>query len=350
MAAETLASISGALAQTFAPQITRLWNRQAILAKTLRSLPGVGQGGGQNVAWDVEYSGATAASFAEGSDVAAGEFATDPVTKAVLGWGQYRSAFQLSNLEINAAAGNIANATALEDIVGERFLGSVTKLISKINVDCFSGTGGTSSAPTIVGLDSALDSTGTYAGISKSAVTEWAGNVSSNGGTARALTLPILAGAEQLAFVASGMEPNLLVTTPGVHTKYESLFTDIVRIPNGGGGPIPSFQGSTKNLYWRGNPVMRDRNATAGSLYMVNMDEVELVYLPFPGASPDGVSIMNRGLPSSNGEEMESTPLMARCYPLGRTGSGVKFVVEIYIQLKVRRPNAHALVKDLIEA
>jgi len=349
MAAETLASISGALAQTFAPQITRLWNRQAILAKTLRSIPGVGQGGGQNVAWDVEYSGATAASFAEGSDVASSEFSTDPVTKAVLSWGQYRSAFQLSNLEINAAAGNIANATALEDIVGERFLGSVTKLISKINLDCFSGTGGSNAAPTIVGLDTALDSSGLYAGINKASITEWAGNKSSNGGTGRALTLPILAGGEQLAFTGSGMEPNLLVTTPGIHTKYESLFNDIVRIPSDGGGPIPSFQGSTKNLYWRGNPVMRDRNATAGTLYMVNTDEVELVYLPFPGASPDGVSALNRDLPSSNGLDEERTPLMARCYPLGRTGSGVKFVVEIYIQLKVRRPNAHVIISDLIE-
>lgn len=350
MAAETLSNIAGALALTMAPQITRLWNRQAILAKSLTAVPGGGQGGGQAVSWDVEYSGASAASFAEGSDVASGEFATDPVMKATLPWGQYRSAFALSNLEIIAAANNVANATALEDMVGERFLGSVTKLISKINVDLFSGTGTSGGNPTIIGLDSALAVSGSYAGINKASVTEWAGNVSENSGTGRALSLPILAGAEQLAFVASGMEPDVLVTTAGIHSKYEGLFDSIRRIADDGRGPIQSYQGSTKNLYWRGNPVVRDRSATSGSLYMVNTSEVELVYLPWPGSSPDGVTEMARGLPSSNGRDEDPTPLMARCYPLGRTGSGVKFVVEIYLQLKVKRPNAHVLIKDLLEA
>lgn len=350
MAAETLSSISGALAQTFAPQITRLWNRQAILARSLRAVPGAGQGGGQNIAWDVEYSGASADAFAEGSDVSSGEFATDPVTKAQLPWGQYRSAFQLSNLEILAAANNISNATALEDIVGERFLGSITKLISKINLDLFSGTGTSNGAPSIIGLDAALASTGSYAGINKASVTEWAGNVSSNAGTGRALSLSLLAGGEQLAFVNSGMEPSVLFTTAAIHSKYEGLFSDALRVVSDGRGPVPSYQGSTNNLYWRGKPVVRDRNATAGSLYMINPDEVELVYMPWPGSMPDGVASMARNLESSNGLEGESTPLMARCIPLGRTGSGVKFVCEIYIQLKVKRPGAHVLIKDLLEA
>lgn len=350
MAAETLSSISGALAQTFAPQISRLWNRQAILARTLRAVAGGGQGGGQNIAWDVEYSGATADAFVEGSDVASGEFSTDPVTKAILPWGQYRSAFQLSNLEIIAAANNIASATALEDMVGERFMGAITKLISKINVDLFSGTGTSNGAPSIIGLDAALSTGGSYAGINKATVTEWAGNLSSNAGTGRALSLSLLAGGEQLAFISSGMEPSVLFTTAAIHTKYEGLFTDIVRVVNDGRGPVQSFQGSTNNLYWRGKPVVRDRNATAGCVYMINPDEVELVYLPWPGSSPDGVQTMSKSLESSNGEQGEQTPLMARCYPLGRTGSGVKFVVEIYLQLKVRRPNAHVLIKDLLEA
>lgn len=348
--AETLANISGALAQTFAPQITRLWNRQAILAKIIPAKPGAGQGGGQNIAWDVEYSGASADAFVEGSDVASGEFATDPVTRAILPWGQYRSAFQLSNLEIIAAANNIANATALEDMVGERFLGSVTKLISKINLDIFSGTGTSNGAPSIIGLDTALATTGSYAGINKVSVTEWAGNVASNSGVGRALSLPVLAVAEQLAFLASGMEPSVLVTTAAIHSKYEGLFDSIRRVTDDGRGPIPSYQGSTKNLYWRGNPIVRDRSATSGCLYMVNPDEAELVYLPWPGSSPDGINEMAKGLPSSNGRDEDPTPLMARCYPLGRTGSGVKFVVEIYVQLKVTRPNAHVLVKDLLEA
>src|SRR6478609_8160594 len=121
MAAENLAGISGALAQTMAPQLTRNWNRRAVFLQGVTVKSGAGQGGGQNVAWDVQFStsGAAATNFTEGADVTT--FSQDPVTKAVLNWGQCSSAFSLSNLEINAAAANVSNATALEDIVGERF-------------------------------------------------------------------------------------------------------------------------------------------------------------------------------------------------------------------------------------
>jgi len=350
MAAETLANLAPALAQTFAPQIVRLWNRSAIMAKSIRVVPGGGQGAGQNIAWDVEYSGATANSFAEGSDVASSEFNFDPVTKAVLPWGAYRSAFQISSLEIAAAAQNIGNATALEDIVGERFLGSVTKLIQKINVDLFAGTGlDASNNPTIVGLETALASSGSYAGINKGSVTEWAGNLAANGGTARALTLDVLAQSEQLAFVASGKEPDLLFCTPSIHTKYEGLFNNIVRVVEDGRGPIPSYQGSSKNLYWRGNPVVRDRNAVAGSLYMLHSPGLALRYLPFPGTSPDATMLERKALLSSNGDEFEQTPLMAHCTALGKQGSSYRFMVEMFVQLQVNRPNEHVLVHDITE-
>lgn len=350
MAAEVLSNISTALATTFAPQIERIWNRQAVFAQNVPLKPGGGQGGGKQVAWDVEYSGATAQSFAEGSAVANGELTTDPVTVATLPWGQYRSAFQLSNLEINAAASNVANATALEDMVGERFLGAITKLISVINADLFTGTGTDGSGnPNIIGLNSALAATGSYATINKGTVTEWAGNVSANGGIARSLSMNLLAASEQLAFVSSGMEPDMLLSTAGVHTKYEGLFEATRRTVDSGQGPIPAYQGSTGRLYWRGKPVLRDRNATTGYLYMLNMSELELVYLPWAGM-PDGIMNMTRGLESSNGRDASPTPIMARCYPLGRVGSGVAFVVEIYLQLKVRRPNAHVMIQDINES
>ena len=66
MAAEVLSGISGALAQTFAPELIRNWNRQAVLAKNLRVISAGGQGAGQNVAWDVEFSGAGAARISGG--------------------------------------------------------------------------------------------------------------------------------------------------------------------------------------------------------------------------------------------------------------------------------------------
>src|SRR5438552_11366238 len=129
MAAEVLSNLSGALAQTFASDITRVWNRDAFFLKTLQWKGAGGQGAGLNVAWDVEVSGATAAAMAEGSDVGGGEYDFDPVLPATLPWGMYRAAFSLTNHEINVAAANIGNATALGDIVGERFLGKMARLV-----------------------------------------------------------------------------------------------------------------------------------------------------------------------------------------------------------------------------
>jgi len=213
----------------------------------------------------------------------------------------------------------------------------------------FSGTGSRGGNPSIIGLDVALASSGSYAGINKGSVTEWAGNTLSNGGTARALSLDLLAGAEAATFLRSGMEPKLLVTTAQIHRKYEGLFHSTVRTVNDGSRPVQSFQGSARGLDWRGDPIVRDRSATSGSFYMLNEDEVELVYLPQGNALADGVASVTRSLPSSNGKEEEPTPIMARCYPLARLGSAQRFAVECYVQLKVKRPNAHAVIKDITE-
>lgn len=351
MSAEILSGISGALAQTFAPELSRQWNRRAVFAQNLKIVPGYGAGGGQNVAWDVEFSstGAVGASFAEGSDVGSTEFHQDPVTKAVLAWGQYRSAFQLSNLEVNAASANISNATALEDIVGERFLGSVAAITDQIETDLFSGTGTDGSGnPNIFGMDTAISLTGSYGGVNTATFSEWKGNVSSNGGVAQALTMNQLAVLEQSIYTASGMEPDFIVTTPAVHTKYEGLFESARRTINDGQAAVPAYQGSAGRLYWRGKPVIRSRRCTAQELFMVNSDQLELVVLPW-GNVPDGVMTVTRNAISSDGKAQDTIAIPFKVYPLARTGSAIKFVVEVYCQLKVKRPNAQGLLKDILE-
>ncbi len=351
MAVETLSAVAGAFAQTMAPQITRIWNREARLLQEITIKTSGGQGSGIAISWDVEGDGAAAASFAEGADIGPAEPKQDPLNKAQLGWGQYRSAFHLSNLEINAAAANVGNANALEDLVGERFIGSVTKIISTINADCFSGTGTDRAGnPTIVGLDTALAGSGAYANLDPATggYSGWTATVSGNGGAARGLTLDLLATTEQGVFTASGVEPALLVSSAGVHTKYEGLFTAAQRYVSDGQGPIPAYHGSTGRLFWRGKPLVRDRNNTPGVLYMLDPEDLELHILPWAAAS-DGVKVIQRAGVSSNGDRSESLSIPVHCYPLARVGSAVRFMVEIYCQLKVKRRNAHARILDISE-
>lgn len=350
MAAEVLSNLSGALAQTFSADIARVWNRDALFLKTVNWKSGGGQGSGINVAWDVEVSGATAAAMAEGSDVAAGEFDYDPVLPATLPWGMYRAAFSLTNHEINVASQNLGNATALGDIVGERFIGKMAKLVDVMEGDVFTGTGTAgNSNPNIIGFDVACAATGTYANISKGTYAEWAGNVLANGGVARPLTMDLLAKAEQAMFIASGRSPEALVVSPGVYTKYEGLFESQARVVNGTDSPMKNFYGSfTDGLYWRGRPVVRARKAPSGTCRLVTFSEIEGRYMPW-AAVPYGTAVADRPLESSHGDDSSPIGLACHVYQVAKTGSSAKFAMEITLQLKVTRPNQHAIVTDISE-
>lgn len=345
MAAELLTNVAAAFSTTFAADLSRIWNRTAHLLPMLRVTNGYGRGGGISVNWDVEPStgGASAATFTDGA--AFTDYEQDPLTTSTLAWGKYRSGFSLSDLEIAAAAANIGNADALGDIVGERLLGSMAAITDALEGDAFAGT----SAPNIIGLDTAIVSSSSYGGISSGTYPEWAGNVSSNGGTGRALTMNVLALADNQIFTASGMQPDFLITSPGVHAKYEGLFQSAFRVVSDNSQPIQSFQGSSDRLFWRGKTVIRARRATSGTLYMLNSDHVELVVLPQNQVPGSGIITVNRDGLNSNGQAMNTIGIPFTVKPLASTGSMYNFMVSVYAQLKVKRPNAHARITDLLE-
>jgi hypothetical protein len=349
MAEETLASASNALAQTYAEKITRTWNRTGELARNLSVVAGGGIGGGKNVAWQVEMDGASAVDFAEGSDVTSGEFDFDPFQDAILPWGQYRASFEISNLMINALGNSVGNAGALDDLWGERVFGKAAKLLDRINSDLYVGTGtGTQGNPCIIGLQTALAATGTYAGLSKSTYPEWAGNVGANGGIPRQLTMNVLSTTENIGFIAHNAQINAWFTSAGLRTKYEMLFEQIKRVVSDGGA-IQAYNGGAKDYFWRGNPILRDRQNPIGNMFGLDMTQIELRVLPWVPVT-DGVPVGVRDIPSSNGTDVKGTGIPVHIYPLGRTGSGVKFVLEIYAQLKVTLPEAHIVVTDVSES
>ncbi|MCL2450474.1 MAG: phage major capsid protein [Polyangiaceae bacterium] len=347
MAAENLGGISSALATTFSTRLRRVWNRVAVTAATLQMESAVGQGGGKQIGWDVEFSGATANNLAEGSDIQASEFNVDPIVPAILPFGMYRSAFQLSNLEIKAASANVANAAELGRIVMERLDGSLTKMASRANADFWTGTGVDASGnPTIIGFPAALDPNAPYAGINKNTFPEWAGNVLANGGVGRPLTFDLLYQADQVIYTASGKTAKVIICSPDVYRKYADLFETIKRVFVGPNGEVPAFSGGERELSWKGMPVLRDKDMAAGTLGMLNTDDIRI--RPLAGmANQDGVAVQTRQLPSSNGEEYATTPLFVDVYPLARTGSAQKFVAEMYLQLQVQRTNSHCYIKDI---
>lgn len=365
MAADVLANIANALARTFAPDIVMQFNREAVTAKLLSVKDDQGYGDAKEVAWDVSFSGATAAAFAEGSDVGASEFNQDTDINAILSWGMYRAPFQLSNLEINAASRAVGSADKLRSIVTHRLFGSMTKMASVINADLWTGTGTASNGnPNIIGFtgtagtwNGSLISSGSYAGLATGTYSEWASNLFTNGGVSRPLSFALLSQAERQIYLNSGERPDVMVGSVGVLSKYEGLFESQKMYNSNEGGGVSQYRGSVTagmegmktSLAWRDTPMYRDRNAPTGVLLMLNSSNLELKFLPFNPLSPDGVPVQTMTLPSSNGKATTPTPLMANIYPLARTGSAIKFNVEMYVQLAVKRPNSCALIGDLSE-
>jgi hypothetical protein len=356
MATQDLATnLDDALSQLYAPRLIRNFNRISVLAALLMKKPGAGK----NVAWDAMFSGASAAAYADGADVAA--YDVDTPVPATLGWGLYRSSFAITGLAQAAAATSQGSAEELIDLIDTSAENSAMKLISLINADLYAGDGtGGGGEPTIVGLASALDSTGTYANIAKGTYAEWAGNELANGGTPRALTKSLLDTLETTIYKRCAERPTIIVASPEVCQKYEGLFDSITRVILSGPGELsaqsamgrmsssilPDNDGFT-GFHYKGMPVYRDKDCQAGTLYMINSRHTELRFLPQPSVNTATIAASKElaGLPGTN-----MAGLAARIESMAKTGDADKFSMKLYLQLKVSRPNASGFLADISES
>lgn len=352
MAAETLSSVVNALSQVFAPELARQWNRSAVVAALIAAQPGaVSAGKGKNVAWDVAFSGNAAGTVAEGSDVQDAELASDTNLPAILDWAHYRSSFKVSETELDAAASSVGVATALMDLFGERIMNAGEKLARVINVDLLTGDGTDGSGnPQLVGLlGGALETTGLYAGISRAAQSEWAGNVLSNGGVPRPLTLDLMYQMDQQIFTASMETATHIITSPGVYRKYAGLFESVRRI-EGDGRSAMTFGSGAAELFWKGVPVLRDPSMPSGTLIFFNARHVSAKYLPRLGSPQDAVMSRMQDLSGGNGDLVKNmTGIPARVAILAKTGDSVKCSVKTTVAACVKRPNALGYIDDISE-
>ncbi len=345
MATSTLSDIINALPTQFHEKLTRVWNRSC----TTVSLLDVKAGAGKNCTFDVNVGGASAASYAEGADVVAGELLNDSIVPASLDWGFYRTGFAMTDAQIDAAASSVGAPSAVMNIFQERALDSITALLSKINQDCISGDGTDgSSNPTIVGfLGGALPTTGeTYAGLAVGSYSSWAASVIANGGVSRPLSVDLLNQGDKNQFVSAGTRADLIISDAGSYQKYAGLFEAMRRV--NGDGSKASYGTGASALEFMGTPVERDKDMTAGNLLMLDRKFVELRYLPYTEDSMKSAksAVIMVGF-GSNGDDERQGGLPIRCYALPKAGDSTKFVFECRVQLVVRRPNAQVWIKDI---
>lgn len=351
---ENSGDVAAALAQTFAPQLFHQMNREAA---TLAHLKGE-VGGGKNCAWDVEFTGTTGlteSSRAEGADVADADYGTDIPVPATLDWAEYGEPFALTETEIIEAATSSGTPEALVDIIGDRVLLRGAKLAAAVNADVFSGDGTDSSGnKNIVGFyGGACDDSGLYATINRATYDEWKSTVLANGSVARALTLDLLAQAEEQLFKKCGRAPICLCTSAGVRRKYQGLFQEVQRVVTPGTPPPQWDPVPNENEYfYQGAPVRRDRQAPAGKLLMMAM-EPKIRFLPPMGQDKNTVETRIRQMMGTTGGpdgRMTASAMPFQITPLAKTGTSVKFLLTVRPQLVVPRPNAFVVIEDISES
>jgi hypothetical protein len=373
MAGENLATIFNALPQLFEGELQRQWNRTTVFLDQIRAAKGVSEGKGKNVAFDVEFSGATASTVAEGSDVASTEYAQDIDVPAIAPWAHYRSSFQVTETELDAAfsSGPAGMPTALTDIFGARILSAGAQIAAQIENDALIGTGvDTNGNPTVIGIyGGAISATGVYLNINPATYTEWASNVTSNGGVTRQFTPDLAEQVDTNIFTSASIPWNLAMTSPGVARKWSQFFTQgsagnnnlpLVRMNDNAGQPVyglgvPNDSAMQYDkMYLKGRPLMRNRLNPTGKLALLNTDKLIMKYLPASASMQRDLAAFYQliGLQGSSGGNMNitATGMPMRVARIAKTGDSIKVSMKITCQMAVTRRNAHGLLVDISEA
>lgn len=334
-------NLSDALSEQFENEIVRAINRESLLLSVLPTI----RGNGKRSAWDVQGDNTAGGSYAEADDVQEAEYGSEAEIPATLGWGLYRTPFRVTGLA-QAAAATTDRPSELQEYWLEKMFGAVSRLGQLINIDLYTGVG----ANKILGLYAtagALLDTGTYAGIDRSTNTFWQGNVVGNSGTPRPISFSLMREVVREIFIASGREPDLIVTDPIQWDKYAALFDsnrrytiDTIRTA---AGEI-KLSGGHRALEFDGRPVLRDKDHPAGKMSFIDTANVRVKFLPTRANQP---STEAEGTFAIHDDRGRVSGLPCRIEHLGKTGDTTKSFAKVYPQLVNRRCNSSGALIDL---
>lgn len=340
------------LAQQYRQDLVRQTNRRAV---TLSVLPKT-IGAGKNVPIPFELSGQAASAYAEGATT--GTPTPDSQVAGILSWGLYEAPIGVTNLAIDAAATTNAGPDGNVDTWGRQLTNGGAAVLSLVNTELFQGDGtgsGTPTEPTIVGFESALITSGTYATLDVGTYTGLQSNVA-DPGTATALTIAQIRADLAACYIRGGSRPDLAFCKPAVFNKVAALLDPSRRLETetvqAAGAPVNLvYKVSTINI--DGCTFIEDKDAglstdssTAGSIIYVNSDYVEIELLMPALNKAVYQSLIGKGmLPANDG--MTALGMSLYYEPLAKVGSSFKARVALTAQLKVKRPNALGVRKNI---
>lgn len=308
-------------------------------------------GRNSTMTWTVKSAArAAGGAFAEGADMSDSDFDSHHRLQASLAWAEYRTGAKVSGL--SEALSRVNGSPALDpSLFNDEIRDAIDYLAVLISQHTYSGN--VAASPTqLAGLATAVDSSGSYAGIDPGTYTDWVAaentlatadlsldNISQN------LIRPIKDNC--------GMYPVFMVSSGSVFDKVKALFGDSVRYLD----EVQTIDGGTVNLKARGGfraievdgvPLIEDRHATSNTIYGFARDAVE--YQQVPAVGPDQAGVIIQAVKALTGMTLEEDQVAAmlrastqRLQPtiemLGKTGDNHKAMVKVYAQIGVRYRN-----------
>lgn len=139
------------------------------------------------------------------------------------------------------------------------------------------GDGTGNSGKDITGLAAMIAATGTYGTIDSATYTWWQSQVFSNGGTARPLTTRLMRKAF-LALSDGDDQPGLLITTDKLWNRYAEMAEGKLTLQNKDSKMLADL--GFQVLEFMGKPIVADKDCTAGTILLLNLNYLKLRYSP----------------------------------------------------------------------
>lgn len=352
MAVTSTTELNPALEQFIRREVVKQYNRSSVTTNLIRKEVGMGK----NLAWDVSVGTGTGQVFDDGQTVST--FNADTEILATLPWAEYGDAFKITG---RAEDGAQFSKTELGNIWMFKMMQARERAAKLINDDIWVGDG--SSGPQkLYGLTMAsagpLSASGTYAGtMDRTTYPQTQGITLGNSGIPRPVTLPLIEYGFELVFNASGRIPTFGITTANIWRALAELPSQSRRVMQ-----EVYIRGQKLNIALgfdavevNGVPVFKDISVPQGYLGFFCDDCIALEYLPTAPSRVARGKIMATvplaGLP----QEQDMTgqpagagqPMIANVIALPSSGNFEAWMVDCTLGLKVPRPNAHFLIKDI---
>lgn len=191
---------------------------------------------------------------------------SDDITGAVFNWKQIQEPIRISRLDMLKNAGDAAKLKLIE---------SKMKIADKnirenLGYGLFSD-GTEYDAKIIDGFAAMINATSTYGGIAVADLADWAAKVSSNSGTARAVTLALM----QNVFgqcTEDNDHPTMLTSKQAIYDQVWSLYQPHQRLMSEGMAKL----GFNNVLEFNGVPYIVDSHNADGEILFINEDYAQL--------------------------------------------------------------------------